>query len=375
MIDDYWSESTFPSPTQMQRTGSSSGGKRLNMSLVRVLVVEDYELFRSFICSTLRERAELQLVGEAADGLEAVQKAHELQPHLIVLDIGLPSLNGIEVARRIRKLLPQSKILFVSQETCALLAEEAFNLGAMGYVVKEHAASELLVALDAVCQGRRFVSKGLSLDRAFVEALERQPPDLGQTGRVPLFAGKAENPNRHEVQFYWDDESLIRDFTYFIKTALAAGNAVIAVATESHRNSLLSTLQACGVDVATAIAHGRYIPLDVAETLSTFMVNDVPDPVRFVKVASDLVARAAEAATGVPPRVAACGECAPTLWAQGKIDAAIQVERLWDGIAQTFNVDILCGYLLKDVRCGEETLINSRICAEHSAVYSGPASY
>jgi len=149
--------------------------------LVRVLVAEDYEPFRSFICSTLGEKADLQLVGEVADGLEAVQKAKELQPHLVVLDIGLPSLNGIEVARRIRKLLPQSKILFVSQETSALLVEEAFRSGASGYVVKEHAASELLVAVDAICQGSRFVSKGLLLDRAFVDALERQAPDPCQT--------------------------------------------------------------------------------------------------------------------------------------------------------------------------------------------------
>jgi len=162
MVDDHLSKSTLPTPIQMWRRQFIWGKRGSKMLPVRVLVVEDYELFRKFICSTLGERAELHLVGEVADGLEAVQKAEELQPHLIILDIGLPSLNGIEVARRIRSLLPQSKILFLSQETSALVAQEAFRLGALGYVVKEHAASELLVALDAVCQGRRFVGKGLS---------------------------------------------------------------------------------------------------------------------------------------------------------------------------------------------------------------------
>jgi CheY-like chemotaxis protein len=76
----------------------------LDTSSVRVLVVEDSEPFRRFLCSTLGKRPELQIVGEVSDGLEAVQKAEELQPDLIVLDIGLPSVNGIEVARRIRKL-------------------------------------------------------------------------------------------------------------------------------------------------------------------------------------------------------------------------------------------------------------------------------
>lgn len=87
------------------------------MPTVRVLVVDDYEPFRRFVCSTLRKRPELQIIGEASDGLEAVHKAEDMQPDLIVLDIGLPTLDGIEAARRIRKLSPQSKILFVSQES------------------------------------------------------------------------------------------------------------------------------------------------------------------------------------------------------------------------------------------------------------------
>src|SRR5271169_4770234 len=76
------------------------------MSLVRVLVVEDFAPFRQFICSMLEKRPELQVIGRVSDGLEAVQKAEELQPDLILLDIGLPTLSGIEAARRIRKLSP-----------------------------------------------------------------------------------------------------------------------------------------------------------------------------------------------------------------------------------------------------------------------------
>jgi hypothetical protein len=129
-------------------------------------------------------------------------------------------------------------------------------------------------------------------------------------------------------------------------------------------------LQARGVDSATAIEQGRYLPLDVAETLSTFMVNDLVDPVRFLKVAGDLVASAAEAAKGEHPRVAACGECAPTLWAQGKADAAIHLEHLWDEIARTCDVDILCGYVLTNFQREQESHIYERICAEHSAVCS-----
>jgi DNA-binding NarL/FixJ family response regulator len=116
----------------------------LETSTVRVLVVEDYEPFRRFVCSTLRKGPDLQIVGEASDGLEALHKVEELQPDLIVLDIGLPTLNGIEAARRSRKLAPESKILFVSQESSSDVVQEALGLGTLGYVVKAYAGSELL---------------------------------------------------------------------------------------------------------------------------------------------------------------------------------------------------------------------------------------
>src|SRR5271154_2818323 len=123
----------------------------LEGSTVRVLVVDDYEPFRRFVCSTLAKKPELQVIGEASDGLEALHKAEELKPNLVVLDIGLPTLNGIEVARRIRKLCPECKILFMSQGSSVDVAQAAFSLGARGYVVKAHAGSELTAAVEAVC--------------------------------------------------------------------------------------------------------------------------------------------------------------------------------------------------------------------------------
>ncbi|HSZ63000.1 MAG TPA: response regulator transcription factor [Terriglobales bacterium] len=129
------------------------------MTSSRVLVVEDSEPYRNFICSTLKERPELQLVAEVSDGLRAVRKADELQPDLIVLDIGLPSLNGIEAARRIGKLSPQSKILFVSQESSADVVQEALGAGARGYIVKTDAGSELLDAVSAILRGEQFVGR------------------------------------------------------------------------------------------------------------------------------------------------------------------------------------------------------------------------
>jgi DNA-binding NarL/FixJ family response regulator len=125
---------------------------------VRILVVDDFELFHLFVRSIMAENPELQIVGDASDGLEAVQKAVELKPDLILMDIGVPSLNGIEAARQIRKLVPESKIIFLSQESSAEVMQEAMGVGAAGYVIKVMAGCDLLTAVGAVLMGERFVS-------------------------------------------------------------------------------------------------------------------------------------------------------------------------------------------------------------------------
>jgi DNA-binding NarL/FixJ family response regulator len=128
---------------------------------IRVLVVEDFEPFRRFLCSTLGKVPSLQIVGEVSDGLKAVSQAKELQPDLILLDIGLPTLDGIEAARQIRAQCPASKIMFVTRESAAHFVQEAFRIGAMAYVTKMRVRKDLLAAVDAVLDGRQFVSAGL----------------------------------------------------------------------------------------------------------------------------------------------------------------------------------------------------------------------
>jgi DNA-binding NarL/FixJ family response regulator len=142
--------------SQPERTNSDRGG-----SFIRVLLVDDNEPFRRFVRETLSMRPDIQIVGEVIDGLEAVRKSEELKPALIVLDIGLPGLNGIEAARRIRRLSPQSKILFLSQESSAEVVQEALSLGALGFVTKTKAARDLFVAVDAVLRNQQFVSSAL----------------------------------------------------------------------------------------------------------------------------------------------------------------------------------------------------------------------
>jgi len=332
--------------------------------------VDDYEAFRRFICSTLGKRPGLQIVGEASNGLEAVHKAEELQPDLILLDVGLPILNGIEAARRIRQLAPKSKILFVSQESSADVVQEALATGASGYVVKTDAASKLLEGVNTVLRGEIFVSRrlaGLDLTRPSHDGVALHPRSNSRLANPQQDTASA---HHHVVGFYSEDRYFLEDFTQFIAAALKLGDAAIVVATESHRDSLLPRLEAQGVNIAAAIAQGRYIPLDAADTLSAVMLNGMPDPVRFLNLIGSLIVTASKAAGREQARVAICGECVHLLWAQGNAEAAIQFEKLGNQLANKYDVDFLCGYSLGCSQGAMDSHIFERICAEHSAVRS-----
>jgi DNA-binding NarL/FixJ family response regulator len=129
---------------------------------IRVLIVEDFEPFRRFLRSTLQRNWACKNILEASDGEEAIAMAQEFELDLVLLDIGLPKLNGIDVARKIRELAPRRRVLFVSQESAADVVGEALSTGASGYVAKTDAGSELVTAINAVLRGEKFVSSGLA---------------------------------------------------------------------------------------------------------------------------------------------------------------------------------------------------------------------
>jgi DNA-binding NarL/FixJ family response regulator len=168
---------------------------------IRVLVVEDFEPFRRFVVSILQKQPELQIVCEVSDGLESVQKAEELQPDLVLLDIGLPHLNGIDAARRIGAVSPKSKILFLSENRSWEIAEEALRTGAGGYVVKSNAAGELLPAVESVLKGKQFIGASLA-DKGVSGANDEHTADHNSGGSVlPFPPEKVRIARRHEADF------------------------------------------------------------------------------------------------------------------------------------------------------------------------------
>jgi DNA-binding NarL/FixJ family response regulator len=329
------------------------------------LIVEDFKEFSRFVVLTLQQRAEIGPIYEASDGLEGVQRAEELQPDLIVLDIALPRLNGIEGARRIRKVSPNSKILFLTQESSAEVVEVATQLGARGYVLKINAADEFLVAVDAVLQGRQFFGRGLK------PTAGNERGDSGAARSVHSVKTQPSWPQTgHIAASYRDETSLVDGFVGFAEAALTAGDPIIVIATEVHLASIRQRLEAIGWDIAAAIQEGHYISLNASDVLSTVMVDGWPQSAQVMKGVGDLVTRAAQTAKRKNPRVKACGEMGPILLAGGNGRAAIQLEHLTDEIVKSCDVDVLCGYTLDDIQTGENSKIFERICAEHSAVYS-----
>ena len=143
---------------------------------IGILLVDDFEPWRCFIYSIIQKQPELRILAETSDGLEAVRMAEELKPDLILLDIGLPGLNGIGVSRRIRQMAPTSKILFLTQEGSADVVREALGTG-VGYVLKADAHKELLRAIDAVVLNRQFLSNGLKVSREAADGLVLAGPE------------------------------------------------------------------------------------------------------------------------------------------------------------------------------------------------------
>jgi len=295
-----------------------------------ILVVEDYAPFRRLVCAAL-PLAEFQTI-EAADGLEAVRKAEELQPDLILCDVNLPKMHGFDVAKELRTRTPDARLVFLSQESAPEIVREAFSLGARGYIQKISAATDLLPAIDAVLTGRRFVSRSL----AFKDPVD--PPA----------------PRRHEILFCSDDAAVVDGFARYIAAALISGDAGIVLATESHRAHLRQALRIRGVDIDEAIAR---------RTCRSFDADVALDPVRFLEAIDDVRA-AAMRGGNAHPRIAFCGERAGRLWAAGRTAEAVQLERLCGELAH--DVDILCAYPVPYTN-DDQALAN--ICAEHTVIF------
>ena len=173
------------------------------------------------------------------------------------------------------------------------------------------------------------------------------------------------------MQFYGDDGFLLDELSRFIGTALGAGEAALVIATREHRDGLARKLKMWGLDTNWAVAQGRYVALDAAETLSKFMRDGWPDAARFAEVVGGLIEKVRAASGSEARRVAAFGEMVALLWMEGKADAAIRLEELWNDLARTHAFSLRCAYPMSSFCREEHGDLLLKICAEHSAVIPG----
>jgi len=297
---------------------------------------------RRLLRSAIRRRSDLEVIGEAEDGLDAVQLTSALRPDVILLDIGLPRLDGIAAAERIRHFAPATTLVFVSEHASAEVVQAAFRAGGRGYVHKSHLRRDLLPAVAAVLQGQYFVSRGWEHGE-------------GRTGLA-----------RHDVQFYSDDAVFFDSANRFLGPAVGAGRGVIVLATPSHRDGVVQRLRSDGVDIDAAIQHGTYCSIDASEALSDVMSQGVPDCYRLRRHLSNLIGSVSHAVETDEPRVVILGEGAGLLCAEGSADAAISLEQMANELLVICDIDILCTYPLHCRQPHDAAF--RRICAEHGGV-------
>ena len=165
------------------------------MDRISVLLAEDHTIVRKGLRSLLDKEISIEVIGEAEDGREAVRKAEELQPDVVVMDIGMPGLNGLEATRRLKKRFPGMKIIILTVHTSEEYVLQALRSGASGYLLKKAAPSDLISAIQAAYRGESFLSPSIS--RTVIDEYLRQTEKVSERDKI---YGKLTDREREVLQ-------------------------------------------------------------------------------------------------------------------------------------------------------------------------------
>ena len=312
------------------------------MPPLKILVAEDFSAFREFVCSQLHRRSDVHVVA-VDDGLAAVQAATDLQPDLVLLDIGLPTMNGLEAARQIRAQSPASKVVFLTQESAPEFVEAALDLGVDGYIVKTRAHDYLLPVVETMLAGH-----------------------AGGEERLRAARSSPDGRHRHHVHCFADDSALLASAERFVLAALAAQDAAIVALSRPHLDALGGGLRRRQAVIDGAIEQGTLVTIDANDTVRTLTADSV-DWDRLEAGWLKVIA-AAGAATGQPrPRVAAFSETGALLIAAGHVETAMRLEAIAEALVARDlpTLEITCvSPLLPPARDS----VFTRICAAHSLI-------
>jgi two-component system, NarL family, response regulator NreC len=216
------------------------------MMSIRVLLVEDHTLVRSGVRSLLEASNEVQVIGEAANGREAVDLSRQLSPELVLMDVAMPELNGIEAARQIRAAQPDVRVVMLSMHEDQQYVFESLKAGANGYVLKASAFQELLLAISTAMSGKNYISPALS--GTLMDDYVRRAQGDQKDSELAKLSGR----EREVLQLIAEGKS----------SAEVADLLHISVRTvDTHRHNLMSKLEIHSIAGLTkfAIRHGLCI--------------------------------------------------------------------------------------------------------------------
>lgn len=340
------------------------------MPLLRILIVEDYKPFQELISSILRQRPEWQLIGIARDGSQAVRFARDQKPDVILIDIDLARMHGVKAAHEIRAVSPDSKVVFLGQETSPALVREAFRLGAWGYIIKTQVRRELIEAVEGVFRHIPFISGAIvSQDSNSTNSFEVGGHFDRALSLVPL-SNRHANKGRHEVYFYSEYQALLDRATPFLEKAIREGRSVIVCARAQACADVQCELEARDLNTKTLEQSGSYVSINADEVIDKCAMESRVETSKIFELLGKPVSGGRRASGKEFAFASLYSEVASTLWRQGKTQVTIEFERSCKQLCRTRNVDILCGYPLSYFHGDEDEFAIQLICNQHSAIYS-----
>jgi CheY-like chemotaxis protein len=320
------------------------------MSSVEVLIVDDQPRFRRMVRSLIESQPEYRVCGEAGDGIDAVEKVRQLHPDLVLMDINMPRMDGLEATRIIRRESPDCNVVIVTQNDASVAREQARIVDANGFVTKSDLIRDLLSEI-----GRVVMENNSSLDETKNAAANGEP-------WCGLLTGAA--PRDHIVQLYQDQQFLNRAVCRFAAAAIANGEGVILVPTIAHWDAFRPRLESEGVDVKAAEKRGQLTIVDADNLLPTFMVDGMPDSPVFLGLAANVVSQAR--GDGRYPKVRWWGEMVNILWERGDVAASMNLEDLFDQLAHAQDISIFCSFSMDNFNGDVHARMLPRLSENHS---------
>jgi CheY-like chemotaxis protein len=320
------------------------------MRSVEVLIVDDQARFRRLLRSLIESQPEYRVCGEASDGMEAIQKVDQLHPDLVLMDINMPRMNGLEATRIIRRESPDCNVVIVSQNDARVTRDQARSADANGFVTKSDLIRDLLPEIGRVAM------ENISKLGETKESAAKGEPWCG------LLADAA--PRDHIVQLYQDQQFLNRAVCRFAAAAIANGEGVILVPTIAHWDAFRPRLESEGVDVKAAEKRGQLTIVDADNLLPSFMRDGMPDTPVFLGLAASVVSQAR--GEGRYPKVRWWGEMVNILWERGDVAASMNLEDLFDQLADQEDIAIFCSFLMDNFNGDVHARMLPRLSENHS---------